>query len=63
MCWRYLLLRQRLLPTRSYGGALFSFNTAATATRRIIKIYKLVFHTSNSHSYEHNSGNTDMDGK
>jgi len=43
MCWCYLLLRQRLLPTRSYGGALFSFNTAATATRRRIKIYHLMF--------------------
>ena len=29
--WRYLLLRPRLLPTRSYGAALFSCNITATA--------------------------------
>jgi len=63
MCWHYLLLRPRLLPTRSYGAALFSCNTTATATRRRIKMYKLVFQRSNFYSYGHNAGNTDMDDK
>jgi hypothetical protein len=47
MCWRYLLLRPRLSPTRSYGATLFSCNTTATANRRRIKTYKLVFQASN----------------
>jgi len=61
--WRYLFLRPRLLPTRSYGAALFSCNTTATATRRRIKIYKLVFQAINFYSYGHNGGNTNMDDK
>ena len=62
MCWCFLLLRTRFLPTCSYVDALFSCNTTATAKRRRIKMYKLVF-PSNFYSYGHNVGNTDMDGK
>jgi len=58
-----LLLRRRLLAMHGYGAALFSCNITATATRRRIKMYKLVFQTCNFYFYGYNGGNTDMNDK